>query len=197
VDPGDDTSVATDVQPFQVGGVVNTGPAFDVRVSGGGGNPFVFFTILSDVNQECLKPANSDHHCVTSTGTTLPQAGSIKVSNYWQETTVSKSVTATCTNNQGNPVSTTATVSVPTFHNYAVTAASIGGVNGTIGSPVNDAKKTESTTVDFTAITANGLILVTLSEQSGSPIDATVASCTTNGSGKMNQIVWTKSWELP
>jgi hypothetical protein len=198
VDPSDDTAIATDVQPFQVGGTVNAGPAFDVRVSGGGANPFVRFTILADIDQECMKPAGSDHHCVTSTGTTLPQAGSIKVSNYWLETTTSQSVTATCTNNQGNPASATATISVPTFHNYALTAASIGGVNGTIGSAVNDAKKTEYTTVDFSGITANDLILVTLSEQIGSPIYATITSCTTNGGGnQINNVVWSKPWELP
>jgi prepilin-type N-terminal cleavage/methylation domain-containing protein len=200
VDPDDDTAIATDVQPFQVGGTVNSGPAFDVRVSGGGANPFVFFTILTDVNQECLKPAGSDHHCVTSTGTTLPQAGSIKVSNYWLETTASRSITAQCYDG-ATLYTVTDTISVPTFRNYIVSAASIGGVNGTIQTPAaNDNKKTESTTIDFTGITAGGLILVTLAEQTGSPTYATIASgnCTTNGGhNKINSPTWTKSWELP
>ena len=198
VDPSDDTVVATDAQPFQVGGTVNSGPAFDVRVSGGGANPFVFFTILTDVNQECLKPAGSDHHCVTSTGTTLPQAGSIKVSNYWLETTTSRSITAQCSEG-GSLYTVTDTISVPTFRNYIVSAASIGGVNGTIQTPAaNDNMKTESTTIDFTGITAGGLILVTLAEQTGSPTYATIANgnCTTNGGhNKINSPIWTKSWE--
>lgn len=207
VDPGDDTSVATDVQPFQVGGIVNAGPTFDVRVSGGGGNPFVFFTILSDVDQECLKPdpPGGDHQCVTSTGTTLPQAGSIKVSNYWLETTEKRSTTAQCTEG-GTLYTVTESITVPKFVNYIVTSATIGGVGGTIQSPAsNDNKKTESTTISFASIPASGLILVTLAEQvppnsptADSPTYATVASCTTNGGhNKINNVTWDKSWEAP
>jgi prepilin-type N-terminal cleavage/methylation domain-containing protein len=198
VDPTDDTDIASDVQPFQVGGTVNAGPAFDVRVSGGGANPFVFFTLGTDSNVECFKPAGGDHQCITTTGTVLPQAGTIKVSHYWLETTTSQSISPTCTNNQGNPVTVTGTMAVPTFRNYVITAASIGGVNGSIGSSVNDSKNTEYTDLTFTGITANGLVLITLSEQSGSPTYATVASCTTNGgSGSINNVVWSKPWELP
>jgi hypothetical protein len=200
VDTADDTTVATDAQPFQVGGTVNAGPTFDVRVSGGGANPFVFFTILTDINQECLKPAGSDHHCVTSTGTVLPQAGSIKVSNYWLETTTSRDTTARCYDG-ATLYTVTDKISVPTFRNYVVTASSIGGVNGTIETPAsNDNKKTESTTISFTGITSGGLILVTLAEQTGSPTYATIAdgNCTTNGGhNKINTPTWTKSWELP
>ena len=191
VDPTDDSDVASDKQPFLVGGAANSGGTFDVRVSGGGGNPFVWYTISTDVNQECLKPAGSDNHCVTSSSVTLPQPGSIKVGNYWIETTTSRSVTATCSGQTA-----TATIAVPTFRNFQVTAASIGGVNGAITTPpANDGLTTETTTVGFTSITAGGLILVTLAEQSGSPSYATITSCTTNGAGnKINNIVWSKPW---
>jgi hypothetical protein len=79
-----------------------------------------------------------------------------------------------------------------------VTAASIGGVNGTIAAPTNDNKNSEYTMIGFSGITSNGLILITLAEQTGSPTYATVASCTTNGGGnQLNNIVWSKPWELP
>ena len=191
VDPTDNSDVASDAQPFQVGGSGNAGGTFDVRVSGGGANPFVWYTISSDVNQECLKPAGSDNHCVTSSTVTLPQPGSIKLGNYWVETTTSRSVTATC-----GSQSATATIPVPTFRNYQVTAASIGGVNGVIAAPsANDGLTTETTTIGFSSITEGGLILISLAEQAGSPTYATITSCTTNGGGnKINNIVWSKPW---
>ena len=86
-------------------------------------------------------------------------------------------------------------MAVPTFRNYAVTSATIGGVAGSIGSAANDNKSTESTTITFSAIPANGLVLVGLTEQAGSPTYATVQSCTTNGGGnQINDIVWNKPW---
>jgi hypothetical protein len=193
VDPTDDNDTVTDTQPFTVGSGNNTGPTFDVRVSGGGSNPFVFFTLGSDVNKECLKPANSDNHCVTSVGTVLPQGGSVKVANYWTETTTSQQMTTTC-----GTRTATDTVAVPTFHNFAVVSATIGSVNGTIGAPVNDNKTSEYTVLTFGSIAANDLILVGLAEQTGSPTYATIASCTTNGNGtQIKNIVWTRPWTQP
>jgi hypothetical protein len=50
VDPTDNGEVRSDSQDFQVGG--STGGTFDVRVTGGGGgNPFVFANVNSDVNK--------------------------------------------------------------------------------------------------------------------------------------------------
>jgi prepilin-type N-terminal cleavage/methylation domain-containing protein len=193
VDPTDDTDTVSDVQPFAVGSGNNTGPTFDVRVSGAGSNPFVFFTLGNDVDKECLKPANSDNHCVTSVGTALPQGGSVKVSNYWTETTTSQQVTATC-----GTRTATDTVAVPTFHNFAVTSATVGGVSGVIGASVNDNKTSEYTVLTFSSIAANSLVLVGLTEQVGSPTYATIASCTTNGNGtQIKNIVWTRPWTQP
>lgn len=192
IDPSDDSEALVDTQPFEVTGSAS-GPAFDVRVQGGGSNPYVFFTLGTDVGVECLKPVGADHHCVTSTGTTLPQFGSVEVANYWIEDTVSQVVTATC-----NGTTATATVAVPAFHNFEVVAATIGGISGSIGAPVNDNRISERTAVSFTAIAANDLILVTLSEQAGSPTYATIASCTTNADGtEINDIVWIRPWEQP
>jgi prepilin-type N-terminal cleavage/methylation domain-containing protein len=197
VDPEDNGELSandllTDKQDFQVGGSAS-GASFDVRVTGGGANPFVFFTLGTDVNTECLKPAGGDHHCATAPGTVLPLPGAVKFSNYWIETTVSQQLTAVC-----NGRVATDTVAVPTFRNYVVTAATVNGVNGTIGASVNDNKITESTTVDFGIIAQGALVLATLTEQVGSPTSATITSCTTNGGGnKINNIVWNKPWTLP
>jgi hypothetical protein len=194
VDPGDDTDVASDTQPFQVNGSANSGPTFDVSVTGGGLNPFVFFSIASDVDRTCLKPAGSNYHCVTSTGTVLPQAGAIRISNYWLETTTVRPIAAgTCTGQNG-----TINVDWPTFRTVAVTAANINGLSGTVGAPVSDAKYTESTTVSFTVVSANDLVQVTLAEEAGSPVYATIVSCTTKANGsQIKDIVWNKPWTVP
>jgi len=188
VDPDDQAASFADSQAFEVEGV-GGGPAFDVRVAGGGSNPFVFFSLGTDSDRECVKPAGADHHCVTATGTLLPQAGSVRVSHYWMLTSTSQSMSATCS---GLPA--TGTVAVPAFHDFEVTAASIAGVAGSIGAPVG-ALVDESTTLQFGAIPGNALVEVTLAEQSGSPILATIASCTTNvGGTEINDIVWNESW---
>lgn len=194
VDPGDDTDLASDTQPFQVNGNANSGPTFDVSVSGGGLNPFVFFSIASDVDKTCLKPAGSNYHCVTSAGTVLPQAGAIRVSNYWLETTTVRPIAAgTCTGQVG-----AINVDWPTFRNFVVTGASINGISGTVASPVNDGKYTESTTVSFSAVAANDLVQVALAEQAGSPGYATIVSCTTKANGtQIKNLVWNKPWTLP
>ncbi len=197
VDPDDDSDTLTDTQPFEVGGVPG-GPVFDVRVEGGGDDPNVFFTLGTDVGVECFHPVGAPyHHCVTSPGTTLPQFGTVDVAAYWVEDTVSQPVTATCTRGTES-VTVTATLAVPAFHNYAVTAATIGGVDGTINAPVDDNLPNERTAVMFNAIAPDDVVMLALSEEAGSPTLATVASCATNENGtEINDIVWTRPWEQP
>jgi hypothetical protein len=65
-----------------------------------------------------------------------------------------------------------------------------------IGAAVNDAKRTESTTLTFSSIAQGALVLVTLAEQAGSPQLATIASCTAAGS-KFKSIVWNMPWAAP
>ncbi len=188
VDPNDNSDVWADAQAFQVGG--STGGTFDVRVTGGGGNPFVFATVSTDVNKECLKPAGTDHHCVLSAGNALPQTGAILFTNYWLETTTNRSITGVC---GGRTV--TDTIAVPTFRNYVLSTATLGGVNGIIGQPTNDNKATESTSVSFSAIAQGSLLLIGFTEQAGSPTYATIATCSTNGGGnKINSPTWNKPW---
>lgn len=188
VDAEDDSVTLGDAQEFEVRS--NAGPAFGVRISGAVGGPFVYFTLGTDVDVECFKPEGSDHQCVTAEGTTLPQAGSIRLANYWVEASVSQTMTASC-----NGEAATAEVAVPVFHNYEVTAAAIGAVAGTIASPVADNTIDESTTVSFGAIAEGDRIDVTLAEQAGSPTYATIASCTTNATNdQINNIVWNRPW---
>jgi len=192
IDPADDSDPLDDTQPFDVQGP-DAGPAFDVRHTGGGSNPFVYFTLGSDIDRECFKPADVDHHCVTASGTALPQAGSVRIAAYWVQTTTSQQLSATC-----GGETATATVAVPTFKNFEVTTATSDGVAGAIAAPSADNTLSETTTVSFAAIAEAGLIELTLAEQAGSPTYATIASCTTNAThDQINDIVWTMPWTQP
>ncbi|MFL6593693.1 MAG: prepilin-type N-terminal cleavage/methylation domain-containing protein [Luteimonas sp.] len=192
VDPTDDADVASDAQPFQVNGAQNAGATFDVRVSNGAGaNPFVWFSVSTDADRQCLKPANADYHCVTSSTVTLPQAGSIRVGNYGVETTASGTIPNGKCSGQRQAITID---NWPVFRNYAVVGASVNGAAGSISGPANDNRTSEYTIIAFTTIPANGLISVSLSEQAGSPTYAAIASCTTNGGG--NQIK-TITWVSP
>ncbi|HVR80734.1 MAG TPA: prepilin-type N-terminal cleavage/methylation domain-containing protein [Luteimonas sp.] len=206
VDPTDNTTV-NDAQPFQVSGSLGTGDDFFVRISGGGLNPFVFYTvpILGADSGECLKPAGSPHDC--GTNSTLPSSGSISLSHYWSEAPVSTSTTTTlgsiqCTYN-GSPVTVqtngqNANIDVPAFHNYYVSAASIGATPGLLPyTVVGDGLKTETTSVSFALIPNGSTAQVTLSEQSGSPILATLVSCTATQQGNNYYFgvgTWNQSW---
>ena len=192
VDPADDGSTLDDTQAFEVV-TPAAGLAFDVNLSGGGSNPYVYFTLGSDVDRECFKPADAIHHCVTTPGTTLPQGGSVRIAEYWLLTTTVQPLTADC-----GGQTAVAEVAVPTFRNYEVTAATSDGVPGSIATPVADNTQSETTTISFGSIAAGGLIDITLTEQAGSPTYATIASCTTNAAGdEINDIVWTMPWVTP
>jgi type IV pilus modification protein PilV len=188
----DDVAVYGDMQPFQVGG--SNGPTFDVRVSGAGANPFVFFTLGSDIDRECLKPAGTDHRCTTSAGTTLPQQGTLVFSNYWSENFTQQHLTNVNCGGQ----TAQGDVDVPTFHNYALTTATINGVGGAIGLPTNDNKVAETTSVVFSAIPQGALLMIGFTEQVGSPSYATIVSCTTNGGrNQIKNVVWNRPWLTP
>lgn len=192
IDPSDDSDVLDDTQRFDVFGP-DAGPAFDARLIGGGSNPFVYFTLGSDINRECFKPADANHHCVTASGTVLPQSGSVRIAAYWIQTTTMLQLSATC---GGEPA--TATVAVPTFKNFEVTTATSDGVAGAIAAPSGDNTVSETTSVSFAAIAEGGLIELTLTEQAGSPTYATIASCTTNAThDQINDIVWDIPWTQP
>jgi type IV pilus modification protein PilV len=207
INPQEDlpANMQSDAQDFEVrGGSANT-DGFYVAISGGGLNPFVLFNVGTD-SGECIKPSQrSDRRC--STNVALPLSGSITISNYGSEELTSMRVTSQllgsvqCTYN-GNPVSVdtgnSEKADVPTFHNYYVRSATIGTVVGTIASPVNDGRATESTQVSFTSIPSASTISVTMSEQSGSPVYATLTACTAtksnNGTYHFSTGTWSKPW---
>jgi prepilin-type N-terminal cleavage/methylation domain-containing protein len=189
VDPTDDSAVLQDAQPFQVGGS-SLGPVFHVRVTGGGANPTVVFTLGTDTDRECLKPAGTDHECVTAAGTALPQAGTVRIAGYWSESSVDTALSATC---GGQAAS--ATVAVPTFNNYAVTTAVVAGLAGSIALPMADNTQAESTAVSFSAIGADQLVELTLAVQGMT--SATIVSCTTTDGTNIDNIVWNKPWAVP
>ena len=188
-DEGTFADALDDTQRFDVFGP-EAGPAFDVAHTGGGGNPFVYFTLGTDVDRECFKPADADHRCVTAVGTVLPLAGAVRIAGYWREDLTERNLVG----QDCGGTSASATVQVPTFHDFEVTAATSDAVAGTIDAPAGTFMD-ESTTVHFGAINANGLVDITLAEQAGSPVLATIASCTTNlGGTEINDIVWNESW---
>ena len=137
--------------------------------------------------------------------------GSITVSSYYREYTVSASQTVTCSFN-GTPKSVTATLDVPTFADYAVSSAQyfpLGNaapqsVQGTFDSPreVNPGTKAESTRISFSPLPselpANDPTQFLIHVNFGTPaiLTATVTSCETNNSGsQVRNIVWSKPWE--
>lgn len=214
IDPLDDVD-KEDAQPFLISASGDSsGGSFRVELSGlpqvsdanTSNDPAIGWAVSTEsgnCNATVAKKDPDPNPYVCATTVDLGGAGSLLLTNYFlgggdnDEYAVSQSVTASCTDEgDGNTYSVTATVVVPTFQNYAVTSAAIGVVPGTIGLPVNDAKETESTTVDFATISQDDIVSIGFTLQG--TLQATISSCTTNGGhNQINNIVWTKPWELP
>ncbi len=209
VDPTDNSATQSDAQPFQVGGTTNTGDPFYVAMSGGGLNPFVYYTIGADTG-ECFKSGN--WKCSTNTvlnGTT----GSIQLSHYWSESDSSATLAVDATGKIGTVQCTISVngnqsfdgpgnysvTNFPTFKNYAVSSASVGSGSGSITSfngVTLDRTANESTVVNFSGLGANSRIDIgfTLTE---TRTDATVASCTITKQGNSWALTvnsWNKPW---
>jgi hypothetical protein len=213
VDPTDVSVLGTDSQPFHVGAIVATGDHFDVRISGGGLNPFVSYTILAD-SGPCVKPA--DFRCPTNTILTSA-TGSIQLTHYWSENLTTKSMTVatggmvdgvqcTISANGNKAFDAPGSYSVnnfPTFTNYQVTSASIGAGSGSISTAMpapstNEGTANEATAIGFTGLVANSRIDVGFASQ-GTRNDATVASCTLSYSNSaktwsLTVATWNKPW---
>jgi hypothetical protein len=187
VDPGDDTAVASDVQPFSVAGATTTvGDDFFVTVTGGGVNPFVFYVIGADTG-ECFQLANGTRPCETNSK--LPLAGSVRLEHYWTETTTSMdppSADGKC-DAGGVRVNIKGKENVPTFRDYAVTTP---GVTGAIANP---GKNTETTTFNFTSISAGQVIPFTMTAQAEQYASAT--TCTVGNGNNTTITGWSKPWE--
>jgi len=196
--------------PFQVGGTTTSaGDAFNVGITGGGLNPYVFFTVGAET-AECFKTGN--WKCSTSStlgGTT----GSIRLSHYWSEGQTSHSFTV---DSSGRIGAVQCTISVngnqsfdgggsysvtdfPTFNNYAVSSAAVGSGSGSITSfsgVTADRTANETTDINFSGLGANSRIDIgfTLTE---TRTDASVATCTIKKQGNSWALTvdsWNKPW---
>lgn len=211
VDPDDDTVEAVDKQSFRVtaSGGSGTGQSFSVKLIGlpqtsdtntsndpsvawsnASGSANCNATIKANNPNQDLDP--NDYAC--STYGPLGIATTARIANYFREYTVSQSMTAICT---GNPASMTATAGVPTFSNYAVSSAVIGGTNATSITVTNDALNTEYTVVGFAAIASGNRVDATFTLTS--TLQATIASCVAtrqnaNKPWEFSNIVWARSW---
>ncbi|HEY4555795.1 MAG TPA: prepilin-type N-terminal cleavage/methylation domain-containing protein, partial [Lysobacter sp.] len=119
VDPTDQSAVSTDQQNFTIGGSVSapTGADFNVMRTGGGTNPFMFFTVGAETG-ECFRLATGGRRC--STGSAAPLTGTLKVENYWSETTQTRSFSigpeqCSVSRKNNDPAFTPQTLSVSDF----------------------------------------------------------------------------------
>ncbi len=201
VDPSDQSASANDKQEFRVASSsVGTGQLFTVRLTGlpqtadtsTSNDPAVAWTNATG-NANCNGSfANNgdkdpnDYGC--NTFGTLGIATTIRVANYFREYTVSQSMTATC----GGQTATD-TVARPTFSNYSVSSATVGGLPASTIVVSNDAKTTEFTDAVFASVASGSRVDLAFTETA--VLQASIVSCTTNGGrNQINNIVWGKSW---
>jgi prepilin-type N-terminal cleavage/methylation domain-containing protein len=150
------------------------------------------------------KDLNPNNYACNTSGL-LGISGTVTVANYYREytATTAKSFTYSCTDpTAATPTTVTVTGNLfpPLFDNLRIASATIGATGGTIGAATNDGKKTESTTVSFATIPANGTVQIGFVKDA--TLEATIASCTawrkrSSDPWQFNDVVWTKSWELP
>lgn len=208
VDPLDDVD-ADDSQTFVVSasGSGSGSNGFQVVVTGlpqtsdtnTSNDPAISWLPASGIGANCNSststsgnPKDYDPNSYSCDSTT---ATKVQIANYYVEATSNISMTASCTNG-GSSYSVTATISVPVFKNYQVDSAAFTGTTAALGVS-NDGKKTEVTTADFgSVIPANAVVTATFSLTQ--TLQATIASCTTNGGhNQINGVVWNKPWETP
>ncbi|HEY4555460.1 MAG TPA: hypothetical protein VIG68_03370, partial [Lysobacter sp.] len=213
VDPTDQSAVSTDQQSFTIGGSVSapTGADFNVMRTGGGTNPFMFFTVGAETG-ECFRLASGGRRC--STGSAAPLTGTLKVENYWSETTQTRSFSigpeqCSVSRKNNDPAFTPQTLSVsdfPVFNNFEVTSAVVGTGTTQLNRTVSfDNTAREYTVIDFAGLAAGAQINLTFAPQAGSPrTDATIRECTvTYVKGKQNAAsgyvlsvqAWNRPWE--
>ncbi|QSX78302.1 type IV pilus modification PilV family protein [Agrilutibacter solisilvae] len=198
VDDVDVAAQGTDTQVFDVGGTnapPSSGDEFSVNIAGvTTQDPDTFYTVAGTDTGECLRASPVDpFRCATNTDAF--SGGSVVISNYWIEQSITQSKVMTCGNKTG-----TFNVAVPTFYNYEVVSAKIGIANAltlSLGTP--NGKITEKTTATFGPELIPGAVVTVTIQQEGSPVPATLASCkiTGNNPGTISEIEWTRPWTQP
>jgi hypothetical protein len=222
VAPGVDTNdeaIATDRQQFVVAAPVApaVGEKFYARLSGAdlvqvldtsttndpsvawslastGGSGHCNATVKANNPGKDLNP--NDYGCATDG--TLGGAGSVLVSNYGREYTVTANTSSTICKYNGIAKPATGSVAFPTFANLRVSSASmsLGGSAGLFGTVLNTTKRTESTLVTFTSIPANAVATIGFTLESTAT--ATISACTTNNAGNSITVTaWNKPWDAP
>lgn len=212
VDPGDQSATASDKQNFRVAASsVGTGESFTVRLAGpsSGATAMAFYdnntsndpsvawtnaTGNANCNGSFANNGDKDpNDYACSTYGTLGISTVVRIANYFKEYTVRQSVTHTC-----GTQAVTETIDVPTFANYGVSSAAIGGTAALSLTVANDGKSAETTDAAFLAIGSGNRVDVTF-VLSGTT-SATIASCVAVRQGnsyEFSNIVWNKPWLTP
>lgn len=206
VDPDDAGAEASDRQEFQIegGGTGVAGQTFRVQLVGlpqtadsnTSNDPALTWsnaTGAADCNASFANKGDKDpnnYRCDTYGALGIPTT--IRFANYYREYTASQTMTHTC-----GTQSVTAAVDRPTFSNFALSSAVVGGVAATSITPANDGMTTEYSEASFAAIPSEGLVVATfdVSEMR----QATIASCVAtrrNASSPwvFSNIVWNRPW---
>lgn len=207
VDPADVTGTLSDAQAFSIGGTTGqtSGDDFYVGISGGGTNPNVFYTVAADTG-ECFKETDGRRHCTTASR--APFSGTLKVQNFWAESTTSKTFTIAsgqCTvNGNGNAsyVSQNFTLTTfPVFQNYGLTSALVAGTTTQLSKTQGgtDGTVSEAYTVNYASLPDNGQINLVFALEN-TRTDATIKTCTVTYSNKakawsLSVSEWNKPWQ--
>lgn len=205
VDTNGDEVTITDSQRFVVGAGTGsgggTGDTFLASLTGGGSNPFLTYAIgITDVGN-CTHNG-TQFSCPTNS--VLPDAGTVTLTNYNQETTADYDLNliTQCTYVGNGNFSTPGklTVQRPVFTNFGVNAVTNGGIATWLVN-ANNGKTTEVTTIVLSAIpkspAAIQIILTADSTQQVATL-ASTAACTYDKSGGgavLKSITWTKAWQ--
>lgn len=209
VDPQDDLAEGVDKQAFRVVALTGnvTGQNFSVRVVGlpqtgdtnTSNDPAIAWTNATG-NANCnatvkLNNPNKDldpNDYACSTFGLLGISTTVRFASYFREYTVSQTMTHTCGT---QPV--TATIDRPTFSNFAVSSATVGGTPASGLSVVNDGKTTEYTDASFDSIASGALVTANFSVTA--TLQASIASCVAvrknaNSNWEFSNVVWNRPW---
>lgn len=190
VDPSDWATQARDRQAIKVEGTTGgtSGAQFNVRVVGGGTNPFVFYSIGTADTAECAKPRNKDHLCVTRSA--LPTTVVVRVGRYW--TVGSETGSLTCT--VGNQTVTQSNYVYPALINYQVSSTT--PANSSVAVTGTDGQTDEASLVTFANLAAGTTAVINL-VPGGTNTKATMKSCelkTTGQTTTIRSVIWNESW---
>jgi hypothetical protein len=160
-------------------------------VTGGGGNPYVFFTLGTDLNRECLKPAGTDPQLPDEFGHDLAAVGIdplLQLLDRRLDPRCRSHATCGGTTATANPQCP----DLPQLRNQFPRSQTASP--GPSARPPNDGLTTETTSVVFASIAQGAIAMLDLTEQATSPVYATVTSCSTSDGTDILNPVWSRPW---